>query len=135
MGRTGFGTIGRRAAAALALACLLPPGAARAQASATLELYPVALPAAPVPGLGLPVAEVRGLPLFDETGTIVGEVEEVLATRGGRIVALGVEVGEGLLGLGGREVIVMLAQVRREGPRLVTLLSPAQVEARPPVPD
>ena len=57
--------------------------------------------------------------------------DEVLQTRGGRIVAVSVQIG-GVLGVGGREVVMMLDQLRREGDHLVTGLGQAQVEAQPP---
>jgi PRC-barrel domain protein len=69
--------------------------------------------------------------LHGSTGERLGRVDEVLQTRGGRIVAVSVQIG-GFLGVGGREVVLMLDQLRREGDRLVTPLGQAQVEAQPP---
>lgn len=107
------------------------PRQALAQASATLNLQRVEDPTAAVPPLGANVGQLAGMELRGSTGDRVGQVDEVLRTRGGRIVAVSVRTG-GLLGLGGREVVLMLDQLRRDGDRLVTPLSQAQVEAQPP---
>jgi PRC-barrel domain protein len=85
-----------------------------------------------VPVLGSSAGQVRGLAVHGENGDALGRVERVLATRGGRVVALAVEVEDGLLGLGDREVVLMLDQLRREGDRLVTPLTRAQIKAQPP---
>lgn len=120
-------------AAALAGAALqtAQPRRALAQASATLNLQKAEDPTAAVPSLGASVGQLAGMELRDSTGERVGRVDEVLRTRGGRIVAVSVQTG-GLLGVGGREVVLMLDQLRRDGNRLVTPLRQAQVEAQPP---
>lgn len=120
-------------AAALAGAALqtVQPRRALAQASATLNLQKAEDPTAAVPSLGASVGQLAGMELRDSTGERVGRVDEVLRTRGGRIVAVSVQTG-GSLGVGGREVVLMLDQLRRDGNRLVTPLSQAQVEAQPP---
>ncbi len=107
----------------------------RAQAAATLNLHAVEDAAAPVPGLGLTVGQVRGSDIHGTTGAVLGRVESVLATRGGRIVALEVAAGDGFLGLGGREVVLMLDQVQRQGGRLLTPLDEARLRAQPPARD
>jgi hypothetical protein len=123
----------------LAAACVLATvaalgatGGALAQSSATLNLHGVEDAAVQVPGLGSSAGQVRGLAVHGENGDALGRVERVLATRGGRVVALAVEVEDGLLGLGDREVVLMLDQLRREGDRLVTPLTRAQIKAQPP---
>lgn len=118
------------AAAAAFLGCA-PPRRVLAQASGTLNLQKVEDRTAAVPSLGASVGQLVGMELRGSTGERVGQVDEVLQTRGGRIVAVSVQIG-GLLGVGGREVVVMLDQLRREGDRLVTPLGQAQVEAQPP---
>ena len=103
-----------------------------AQASGTLNLQKVEDRTAAIPSLGASVGELTGMELRGSTGERLGRVDEVLQTRGGRIVAVSVQTGGGLLGVGGREVVLMLDQLRREGDRLVTPLGQAQVEAQPP---
>ena len=76
----------------------------------------------------------RGLAIImisSELPEVLGMSDRILVMRGGRIVAVSVQTG-GFLGVGGREVILMLDQLRREGDQLVTGLSQAQVEAQPP---
>jgi hypothetical protein len=102
-----------------------------AQASGSLNLEPVRDRTTIVPSLGAVVGQVTGMELRGSTGERLGRVDEVLQTRGGRIVALSVQVG-GVFGLGGREIVLMLDQLRREGDRLATGLTQAQVEAQPP---
>ena len=120
-------------AAALAAAFVggAPSPRALAQASGTLNLQKVEDRTAAVPSLGADVGQLSGMELRGSTGERLGQVDEVLQTRGGRIVAVSLQIG-GLLGVGGREVVLMLDQLRREGDRLVTGLSQAQVEAQPP---
>ena len=120
--------------AATAAATLLgsaPLRDASAQASASLNLQEVEDRAEAVPPLGTTVGQLMGVELRGSTGERLGRVDEVLRTRGGRIVAVSVQIG-GLLGVGGREVVLMLDQLRREGDQLATPLGQAQVEAQPP---
>jgi PRC-barrel domain len=116
-----------------AAACLgnTRPRPALAQSSGTLNLRAVQDRTAAVPSLATSVGQLAGMELRGSTGERLGRVDEVLQTRGGRIVAVSVQIG-GLLGVGGREVVLMLDQLRREGNQLVTGLSQAQVEAQPP---
>ena len=102
-----------------------------AQSSGSLNLQIVQDRTAPVPSLATTVGQLTGQDLHGSTGERLGVVEKVLETRGGRIVAVSVQIG-GLLGVGGRELVLMLDQLRRDGARLVTPLSQAQVEAQPP---
>ena len=120
-------------AAAVAAAFLrgVRPRPALAQASGSLNLEVVQDRTVPVPCLASTVGQFAGQDLHGSTGERLGRVDEVLQTRGGRIVAVSVQIG-GLLGVGGREVVLMLDQLRREGDRLTTPLSQAQVEAQPP---
>ncbi len=121
-------------AATLAAACLgdVQPRQAMAQSSGSLNLQVVQDRTAPVPSLGTTVGQLSGQDLHGSTGERLGRVDEVLQTRGGRIVAVSVRIDVGLLGVGGREVVLMPDQLRREGDRLVTPLGQAQVEAQPP---
>ena len=126
----------RRSLLASAVAAALLGGAqprrVLAQASGTLNLQKVEDPTAAVPSLGTSVGQLAGMELRGSTGERMGRVDEVLQTRGGRIVAVSVQIGGGLFGVGGREVVLMLDQLRREGDRLVTPLGQTQVEAQPP---
>ncbi len=107
------------------------PRRALAQSSGSLNLQAVQDQTAAVPSLAETVGQLTGMELRGSAGERLGRVDEVLQTRGGRIVAVSVQIG-GFLGVGGREVILMLDQLRREGDQLVTGLSQAQVEAQPP---
>ncbi len=120
-------------AAAVAATCLghTRPRRSLAQSSGSLNLQAVQDRTVAVPSLATSVGQLTGMELRGSTGERLGRVDEVLQTRGGRIVAVSVQIG-GLLGVGGREVILMLDQLRREGDRLVTVLSQAQLEAQPP---
>ncbi|WP_372616817.1 PRC-barrel domain-containing protein [Falsiroseomonas sp.] len=80
--------------------------------------------------LGWTSGQLEGVTLYGENGRALGEVEAVLVSETGLIAGLAVEVG-GVLGIGGREVILRFDQVRRVGDRLTTLLSEAQLEAQP----
>ncbi len=82
--------------------------------------------------LGLTVGQIKGTRLHGEAGEELGEIEEVLATRGGQITGLVVEIGDGVLGIGQRQVLLHFDQVHRSGNRVVTQLSRAQVGAQPP---
>lgn len=121
-------------AAAAAVAASLGsvrPWSAWAQSSGSLNLQAVQDRTAAVPSLAANVGQLTGMELRGSTGERLGRVDEVLQTRGGRIVAVSVQIG-GLLGVGGREVVLMLDQLRLEGDHLVTRLGQAQVEAQPP---
>ncbi|MFC7478145.1 PRC-barrel domain-containing protein [Dankookia sp. GCM10030260] len=82
--------------------------------------------------LGIAAGEVKGATLHGEHGDILGEIEQVLASRGGQVTALVVEVGDGVIGIGEKEVLLRFDQVHREGDRIVTRLSEAQLGAQPP---
>ena len=119
--------------AAGAAACLasVQPRRALAQSSGSLNLQAVQDQTVAVPSLATSVGQLMGMELRGSTGERLGRVDEVLQTRGGRIVAVSVQIG-GFLGVGGREVVLMLDQLRREGDQLATGLSESQVAAQPP---
>lgn len=81
--------------------------------------------------LGIRAAELDGATLYGAGGEAVGEIDEVLATRDGVVAGLAVEVG-GVLGIGERQVVLRFDQVHRDGDRVATRLSRAQLEAQPP---
>jgi hypothetical protein len=72
-----------------------------AQSSGTLILQAVQDRASPMPSLATTVGQLTGMELRGSTGERLGRVDEVLQTRGGRIVAVSVQIG-GVLGAGGR---------------------------------
>lgn len=102
-----------------------------ATATGTLPVYiEVEDEAATVGAFGLAVGEVENADIYGPTGERVAEIEEVLVNPQGEIVAVSAEVG-GFVGIGDREVIVELGQLRREGDRFVTSLTQQQLEALP----
>ena len=68
--------------------------------------------------------------VYGPGGEKIGEIDEVLMNAAGQPVAVSVEVG-GFLGIGEREAVVMLYQLRLDGQRFVTNLTKAQIEALP----
>jgi hypothetical protein len=81
--------------------------------------------------LGVTAGELDGAKLHGEGGEVVGEIEQVLATRDGLVAGLAVEIDAGVLGIGERHVILRFDQVHRDGDRIATRLSRAQLEAQP----
>ncbi len=119
-------TIFAAVATLLALAPASPPAAAEPP-------WVQAEDAAMTP-LGLRAGELDGATLYGEDGEALGEIEKVLATReGGMVAGLAVEIAGsgGVLGIGERTVILRFDQVRRVGDRVATLLSRAQLGAQP----
>lgn len=80
--------------------------------------------------LGFRADALDGATLYGEGGEAIGEIEKVLASRDGLIAGLAVEVG-GFLGIGERHVVLRFDQVHRDGDRVATRLSRAQLEAQP----
>jgi hypothetical protein len=78
----------------------------------------------------LTVDQLDDMDVYGAGGEKIGEVDEVLLNAAGQPAAITVEVG-GFLGIGAREAILTLDQVRLEGKRLVTSLTKAQIEALP----
>lgn len=78
----------------------------------------------------LTVDQIDDMDVHGAGGENLGEIDEVLMNAAGQPVAVSVEVG-GFLGIGSREVIIGLDQLRLEGQRFVTSLTKAQVEALP----
>lgn len=72
-----------------------------------------------VPGIELRVDQIDDMKVVARDGETIGEVEDVLATPDGRIAAIVVET-DGFLGLGGRDVILALADVTLRDGRLHT---------------
>ena len=78
----------------------------------------------------LTVDQIDDMNVYTPAGDKIGEVDEVLMDASGKIVAVSVETG-GFLGIGGKEVVVMLDQLTLEGDRFTTTLSKEQLEALP----
>lgn len=83
-----------------------------------------------VEAFGLPVSEIEGKEVLGSGGDKIGTVEDVLRNRQGMVVAIVVET-EGFLGLGDRDVILGLTQVRFENDQFHTDLDKAGVEKLP----
>jgi hypothetical protein len=78
----------------------------------------------------LSVDQLEDMNIHGAGGKRIGEVDEVLMSAEGQIAALAVEVG-GFLGIGDKEVVMELNQLRREGDTLMTDLTKEQIEALP----
>jgi hypothetical protein len=81
-----------------------------------------------VESFNLSVDQLEDMGIHGVGGKRIGEVDEVLMTSEGKIAALAVEVG-GFLGIGDKEVVMELNQLRREGDTLMTDLTKEQIEA------
>ena len=80
--------------------------------------------------LGRTVDEVEDMDLKNAAGDQIGEVDEVLTDASGQPVAIAVEVG-GFLGVGDREVVLGLDQVKLVNDGLVTSADKAMIEGLP----
>jgi PRC-barrel domain len=78
----------------------------------------------------LSVDQLEDMDIHGAGGERIGEVDEILMTQEGKITAVSVEVG-GFLGIGDKEVVMELAQLRREGDALMADLTKEQVKALP----
>lgn len=74
--------------------------------------------------------ELEDMNIEDSNGEVIGEVEEVLSTRDGKVVGISTEVG-GYLGIGDREVILSLDKVELKDGKLMTSLTEAEIENLP----
>ncbi|HZC03250.1 MAG TPA: PRC-barrel domain-containing protein [Gammaproteobacteria bacterium] len=103
-------------------------GLAHAQQPPTnsvLPLVEVEDEAMMVEHFNLSVNELEDMEVTDSGGKRIGEVEDVLMTPEGEITAVAVEV------VSDKEVVMELAQLRRQGDVLITDLTEEQVEALP----
>jgi PRC-barrel domain len=108
-------------------------GLAYAQQPATGSVPPlveVKNEALMVERFNLSVDQLEDMDIHGAGGERIGEVDEVLMTQEGKITAVSVEVG-GFLGIGDKEVVMELAQLRREGDALMTEMTKEQVKALP----
>lgn len=83
-----------------------------------------------VQAFGRSVDEVEDMDVYGPGGEEIGEVEEVLVDASGQPAALAVEVG-GFLGIGEKDAVMQLDQLRLEDDRLTTNLTKEQIEALP----
>ena len=103
--------------------------AAQAQQATVAGLREVEDESQVVQPLNVTVDRLEDMDIYGPNGDEIGEVEEVVVDAAGK-VALTAEVG-GFLGIGEREVVLGLEQVRLENDRLVTSLTKQQLEALP----
>ncbi|MGF7176470.1 PRC-barrel domain-containing protein [Azospirillum doebereinerae] len=83
-----------------------------------------------VPGFNLTVDQIDDMNVMGANNAKIGEVEEVLMNAAGQPVAVVVDV-ENSVGIGDKEVVVGLDQLRLDGGTLVTALSNGQIAALP----
>lgn len=100
-----------------------------AQAASAQDLREVDEDDRMVRAFGMSVDDVEDEDVHDAQGAEIGEVEEVLEDRSGRIVALAVEFDDVLDD--DEERVVGLERLRLEGDRLVTDLSAQEIRALP----
>jgi sporulation protein YlmC with PRC-barrel domain len=106
-------------------------GLAHAQQPATgsaPSLVEVENEAMMVESFNLSADQLEDMDIYGSDGKRIGEVDEVLMTPEGKITAVSVEVG-GFLGVGDKEVVIELNQLRRKGDTIMTDLTKEQVEA------
>jgi hypothetical protein len=109
------------------LLAIAPPGTA---AAVEVSKYQAAEGHRMLDGLGMTAAQLRGAPLHNEIGERIGRIKTALVSENGVIAGLGVEIG-GMLGIGAKDILLHFDQVYREGDRIMTRLSEAQLEAQP----
>jgi hypothetical protein len=76
----------------------------------------------------LSVDQLEDMDIHGPGGERIGEIDDVLMTPEGEIAAVSVEVG-GFLGIGDKEVVMELNQLRREGDAIMTDLTKEQIKA------
>ena len=133
----------RQITAALILAAAMQPMTAQAQQRTEPQREDSAAPAftvselreldeVEVPRLGITVDRLEDMDIVGPDGEEIGEVEEILVDRDGRIVAIAAEFG-GFLGIGEREVVIGLDQlaVQSNREKLVVAMTREQLMALP----
>ena len=123
------------ATAALIATIAAPQRAALAQAAApavtAADLREVEDEQLQVAALGgVNAGRLEDMEVIGADGKELGTVEEVLADPAGQVVAVTVEAG-GFLGVGAKEVVVQLDQLRLAEDRLTTSLTKEQLAALP----
>jgi hypothetical protein len=83
-----------------------------------------------VPPFSLTVAQLQNMDLVDANGRVLGDVANVVADPAGRLIAVTVTMGSAL-GIGAKEYVLPLGYLRQDGSRLMTVLTPTQIEKLP----
>ena len=104
-------------------------GTATSSTSATV-LVPIEKDDVPVNALNLMVNQVEDLDVIGADGNAIGEGEDVRGDQNGQPQAIVVEVG-GFLGVGEKNVILMLNDVSLDMGKLRTKLTKEQIETLP----
>jgi len=78
----------------------------------------------------LTVDKIHRMDVVASNGEQIGDINHVLVDRSGRVTAMTITTG-GVLGLGAREHIVPLGDLRLQGDRFVTNLRKDQIERLP----
>jgi hypothetical protein len=115
---------------ALTLAAALLGGASVVAAQQAVTYKAVEDDSTVIQPWNLTVDQIEDMDVVDGSGTDIGDVEEVLTGPDGQPAAVAAEVG-GFLGIGDKEVIIGLDQLRVNGEDLTTTLSKEQLEALP----
>jgi len=92
-------------------------------------------PSATAPGdidprlLAMRIDDIDDRNVHDASGTEIGEIEEIV--RGADGVMAVVEIEDGFLGIGGKDILVPMTALRMEGDRLVLSITEEQAKAMP----
>lgn len=99
-------------------------------ALAATDLRPVQDKTLVVQPFNMTIDKIHRMDVVGANGEQIGDIENVLVDRSGRVVAMTVAKG-GVLGLGAREHVVPLGDFRLEGNRFRTNLRSDQIERLP----
>lgn len=83
-----------------------------------------------VPRFNVSIERLRGMAVHGSQGESIGEIEEVLATAGGEVAAVTIEIG-GFLGVRERQIVVNLDEIRLDGLRLTIDATREHIEGLP----
>jgi hypothetical protein len=116
--------------AALALAIAAPGFALAQQGGATTQAAPAGQATTAANAASSGYLKLDDMHVVAPNGEKIGEVSEALVDSAGRVVAVAVEA-DGFLGMGDRDVVIELNQLRFERNRFVTNLTAEQMKALP----
>ncbi|MEX6507404.1 PRC-barrel domain-containing protein [Jiella sp. M17.18] len=105
-------------------------GSASSAAPRADVLVPIGKDDVPVQSLNLMVGQVDKLQVIGADGSDLGEVHSVLGDQNGQPKAITIDVG-GFLGMGQKNIILMLPDVKLDMGKLRTNLTKEQVEKLP----
>ena len=106
----------------------LTAGIANAQEAGTAQtLLEVEQDAMMVSQVGLTVDEIEDADIYNADGEMIGEVDDVLMTPEGEVVAVSADIG-GFLGIGDRDVVIPLDRLTFATDRFTTDLSGPELE-------